>query len=55
MIKSIFALIFLAQFSFAQEVSFENFVNSGKIKEFDKMPSGACIRKLPYANPDAAP
>ena len=32
MIKSFFALIFLAQFSFAQEVSFENFVKKHKLK-----------------------
>ena len=32
MIKSIFALIFLAQFSFAQEVSFENFVKKHQLK-----------------------
>ena len=40
---------------FLSAFNFENFVNSGKIKEFDMMPNGACIRKLPYANPDAAP
>ena len=32
---------------FLSAFNFENFVNSGKIREFDKIPSGACIRKLP--------
>ena len=32
MIKNLFALIFLVQFSFAQEVSFENFVKKHQLK-----------------------
>ena len=32
MIKNFFALIFLVQFSFAQEVSFENFVKKHQLK-----------------------
>ena len=46
---------FIESFEKMANLGTKSGVNSGKIKEFDKMPSGACIRKLPYANPDAAP
>ena len=36
-------------------IRLEKFGSKGKIKEFDKIPSGACTKKFPYANPDAAP
>ena len=46
---------FLNSTNFFFAFNLEKLVNNGKIREFDKIPSGACIRKLPKANPDAAP